>query len=228
MLRKLFAVLVVGGIGLAALGWARADRGLTVTLEWGSPEFQSIGAITFGPENILFFGDTHGAAVFAVDVADGKVDHGSDPVNVDGIDKKIAGMLGTTPSEITIHDLAVHPASQNVYLSVSRGSDALLMRVTKSGKVEEVSLRQVKFSKAEISDAPATDAMVRRRPARTYTVTDLAYLNGEVYVAGLSNEEFASHFRRIPFPFNGSMKYTGGDCVIFQNRLCWNLSPERK
>jgi len=42
---------------------------------------------------------------------------------------------------------------------------------------------------------------ILRRPVRTATVTDMAYVDGFLFVAGLSNEEFSSKLRRIPFPF---------------------------
>ena len=35
-------------------------------------------------------------------------------------------------------------------------------------------------------------------------ITDLAYVDGKVIVAGLSNEEFASTLRSIPFPFQSA------------------------
>src|SRR5256885_1274689 len=41
------------------------------------------------------------------------------------------------------------------------------------------------------------------RPGRSNAVTDMAYIDGMVLVAGLSNEEFASTLRRIPSPFDG-------------------------
>ncbi len=196
----------------ALLAWLLPDSDLTSTLEYGTPEMKSVGALAFGPENILFIGDTHGAAVFAVDVADGSRDRGTDPIQLEGVDRRIAQLLGTSPDGITIHDMAVHPTSQNVYMSVSRGSGAdavpLLMRATKAGHVEQVTLENIRFSKAEITNAPDMDAVVRRAPARTFTVTDLTYVDGQVYVAGLSNEDFASNLRRIPFPFNGDMNAT--------------------
>ncbi len=37
------------------------------------------------------------------------------------------------------------------------------------------------------------------------TITDMEYVNGNVIVAGLSNEEWASALRSIPFPFNGAV-----------------------
>ena len=60
------------------------------------------------------------------------------------------------------------------------------------GFVEEVEIRGHKLRFA-------------RSPARTATVTDLAYVDGMLVVAGMSNEEFSSHLRRIPFPFTGSV-----------------------
>ncbi len=38
---------------------------------------------------------------------------------------------------------------------------------------------------------------------RSSTITDLAWIDGTLLVAGASNEEFASTLRRIPFPFTG-------------------------
>jgi hypothetical protein len=39
------------------------------------------------------------------------------------------------------------------------------------------------------------------RPQRMEAITDLAYLDGELYIAGLSNEEFSSKLRKVAFPF---------------------------
>ena len=36
--------------------------------------------------------------------------------------------------------------------------------------------------------------------ARTQTITDIAFVNGNVIVAGLSNEEWSSALRSIPYP----------------------------
>ncbi len=46
---------------------------------------------------------------------------------------------------------------------------------------------------------------ILKRPIRMATVTDLAYVEGALLVAGLSNEEFASKLRRIPFPFGSDV-----------------------
>jgi hypothetical protein len=44
-------------------------------------------------------------------------------------------------------------------------------------------------------------------------ITDLAYIDGTVVIAGLSNEEFASNLRAIPYPFNDVNK--GANVEIF-------------
>ena len=42
--------------------------------------------------------------------------------------------------------------------------------------------------------------------ARTQTITDIAFVNGNVIVAGLSNEEWSSALRSIPYPFTQAAK----------------------
>jgi hypothetical protein len=163
-------------------------------------------------------GDSESATVFALDVEDAGMASDNEPLTLDQIDLKIAARLGTTVDGIMIHDMAVHPASQQVYFSVTRGQGAeampVLVRVAKSGEIEEVKLDAIRFSRASISNAPAADATDNRgRSLRTNTITDLAYADGQVYVAGLSNEEFASNFRRLDFPFEGSM--TASSLEIF-------------
>lgn len=55
-------------------------------------------------------------------------------------------------------------------------------------------------------DVPTMQTRLRvaRSPLRTVTVTDLAFVDGVLLVAGASNEEFVSTLRRIPYPFTGA------------------------
>lgn len=76
------------------------------------------------------------------------------------------------------------------------------MRATGSDKVELVSLDRVRNSIAPLPAAPTTDAKTSwGQPQWTLAVTDLSFVDGELWVAGLSNEQFASALRRVPFPF---------------------------
>ena len=87
----------------------------------GKPDFQSMGSLAFGPEGILFIGDSQGGSIFAIELNDKTKNAGADKLEVEDIEEKIAAMLGTRARDISIHDLAVNPLSQNAYLSLSRG-----------------------------------------------------------------------------------------------------------
>jgi len=202
-----------------------SDYGLRV----GTAELRSAGPITFGPDGILFLADNVAATVFAVDVADTALDPGSAPFDLADVNVRVASYLGCDPDDVVIRDVAVHPGSHHVYLSVQRGrgdaAQAVLVRIDHlDGSVVDVPLADVPVAETVIADAPADDderlditlplggegdelevrgrkIRILRRPIRTSTVTDMAYVDGSLLVAGLSNEEFCSKLRRIPFPF---------------------------
>jgi hypothetical protein len=135
-----------------------------------------------------------------------------------------------------IRDFAVHPESHAVYLSVMRGlgddSIPVLIRAAGDATLSELELENIRYSQTAIEDAPATDdpresgytlrdddargeplfvtetfaLRVERGSLRTSTITDLEFVDGELLVAGASNEEFSSTLRRIPFPFRGESR----------------------
>ncbi len=195
--KKIRTVLFV--LTTATLGMAEPMD--TTSFTPGKAALQSAGALAFGPDGVLFVGDTSGAAIYALDTGDKTMKPGA--VNIGNINQKIAALLGTTPDQIQINDVAVNPASHRVYLSVARGRGpgalALILRTDASGTVEEVPLDNIRHASVNLANMPSADAP---RNGRRDAITDLAYLDGKVYVAGLSNEEFASKLRAIPFPFN--------------------------
>lgn len=199
MLRRIaLATLLATGLFAAA---ANAD--LTEGLKQGNPDLKSIGPIAFGPDGVLFIGDPQGAALFAIDSGDRTAGTPA-ALKVEKIDDKVAALLGTDVKQIRINDLAVNPISGKVYLSVSRGKgpdgQPALLRLDSAGKLADVSLKDVKFSKTTIPNASDK--------ARLESITGLAFVKGKVYVAGLSNEQFASTLRAIPFPFSTADKGT--------------------
>jgi hypothetical protein len=181
----------------------------TSNLQTGKAELKSAGSLAFGPDGVLFVGDTAGAAIWALDVQDNKMGKGASSIEIKGIGDKIAAMLGTAPDQILINDTAVNPASKNVYISVSRGRgpDAVpvILRVDAAGKMSEVALDNIAHSSVKFSDAPAPAANGRQ----VETITSIAYVDGNVIVAGLSNEAFSSTLRSIPFPFTSAGKGAG-------------------
>lgn len=171
-------------------------------------EFKSMGPISFGPEGILFVADTKGAAIVALGLTDTSSTGDAKAFKIEGIAQKVAALLGTTEDQILINDMAINPSSRAAYLAVSRGrgpeAAPVLIRADATGKLEAVSLDKVKHSRAELPDAP-TDGVVgegrRQSNPRQESITDIAFLEDRLLVAGLSNEEFASTLRAIPFPF---------------------------
>jgi hypothetical protein len=197
-------------LGALVLGLAApvVHAGLTTGMKEGKPDFKAMNQLAFGPEGVLFIADTKAAAVYAVATGDTTPAKDSATIKAEGINQKIAALVGTSADEIVIEDLAVNPISRQAYLAVSRGKgpDAipLLVRVKADGQPELVAMDKVTFSRAELPD-PAADvapaAGTRGQNRRLEAITDIAYANGKLLVAGLSNEEFASTLRAIPVPF---------------------------
>jgi len=209
MLRRLTLIRVAVGLSLTAalaltVAAARKPTGLAADLRSGKAQLKSAGALAFGPDGVLFVGDSIGGQVVALDTNDRTAPGSTVKVNVQGVDVKIAALVGVTPDQIMINDLKVNPISKNVYLSASRGRgpDAmpLIVRVNSSGDVSLLSLDNIPHNSVSLTDAPAADSSARRNP-RMMTITDMNYVNGNVMVAGLSNEEWSSALRSIPFPF---------------------------
>jgi hypothetical protein len=195
----------------ALVAWVRPDPEAAFGMRRGAPDVKSLGVMAFGPQNTLFIGDSEGAQILAVEIEDMRTPAG--PIDVAGIDTKIAQALGITTADLLIHDMAVHPVSHSVYLTVTRGrgegAQPALLRVTGDAArpIEVVSLDNVRHSMAPIPNAPVPNPGARRNP-RTFTVTDLAFADDQLWVAGLSNEEFSSAFRRMSWPFAGNVQTT--------------------
>jgi hypothetical protein len=203
-IRHLGTALVALGVLASALQAANWTEGM----KEGKPEFKSMGPLAFGPEGILLVADTKAASLLAVATGDTAPAKEFKSLKVEGVDRKIAGLLGTRADQILINDMVVNPISRSAYLAVSRGRgpDAVpvLLRVTAGGELEAVSLDNVKFSRGQLPDAPVdgvTGEGNRQSNPRQESITDIAFLEDRVLIAGLSNEEFASTLRAIPFPF---------------------------
>jgi hypothetical protein len=166
---------------------------------------KSASALAFAPNGVLLVGDGLGAAVYAYETGDlGPAS--SAPIQIDDLTGKIAALLGTTSDQIRVPDIAVNPASGAVYMAVARGAgadaDHLVLKAGPGGELTELDLQTTPHTSVSLADQPDADKVDRRGNAlRTDTITDLGYAGGKVIVAGLSNEEFASTLRAIPYPF---------------------------
>ena len=190
-----------------------AQSGDTATLERARTQgahLKSASAIAFAPGGVLLVGDGLGGAIYAFETGD-TAPTGTGPLQIDDLTGKIAALLGTTADQIRVPDIAVNPDSGNVYLAVARGAGAdaetLILKADRSGRITEMDQDATPHTSVALVDQPDADKVDRRGNAlRTDTITDLGYAGGKVIVAGLSNEEFASTLRAIPYPFSGAAK----------------------
>ncbi len=189
-MRKTF-IRIAAGICAAAIVVFTIGAQSTDNMTAGKVELKSAGALTFGPSGILFVGDSVGGTVVALDTSDRTAGAAGSKINVEGVDVKIAALVGVDPAQIMINDVKVNPVSKNAWLSVSRGKGAdampLIVRVDAAGKVTVLSLDNIRHASVTLVDAPASVTTGRQNP-RMMTVTDMSFINGNLLVAGLSNE----------------------------------------
>ncbi len=208
-MKKIFYFTAVCGVALIAIS-ANNSKNDTLTKDFifGNPEIAAINQLGFGPEGILFLGDSKNAAIYALDLNDTESKASAGEIQIGDFDVKVASALGTTTDQIKINDMAVNPLSKKVYFAVT-GMDGTPILLSLNGDaVENIPLDQLKYSKIELTDAVAKDAKDRRdRPMRVWAISDLQYHNGHVLVSGLSNKEFGSTFRSIPFPFKDTQDF---------------------
>jgi len=191
------------------------------------------GALTFAPDGTLFVGDNVSSAVFAYKADQAqpeRLDPNAPPLEVDSVDKRIASIVHSAIGRVEINGMAVHPTSREIYLSVSRHSSGgvapAIVKVSPTGNINEFNLNSPARSEFRIKDAPTPDQHFADRagqwpvpspeqyhekattPMRSMTIVDMKFHNGELYIAGISNEEFASTLRRVPYPFTDKISET--------------------
>jgi hypothetical protein len=193
-------------------GSTPASPAPAVEMTSGKVQLQSAGPLAFGPDGVLFVGDTVGASIVAIDTEDKTPASGSPKFDIKGVNAKIGSLLGTSADQIMINDVKVNPVSKNAYISVSRGrgpdAPGVIVKVDGSGNMTALPLDNVKHASVSLVDAPKNGASTGffGGNARTQTITDIAFVNGNVIVAGLSNEEWSSALRSIPYPFTQAAK----------------------
>ncbi|MCC9604924.1 hypothetical protein LOC68_25550 [Blastopirellula sp. JC732] len=173
-------------------------------LKKGTPEIKSAGPLAFAPDGVLLVGDPKSAAVFAI--ATGEKPGAPEKVKFEiaSLREKLAKVLGGSPADLNIADLAVNPETGTVYLSVASGGKPALVKIDADQNITSIALKDVPFAQVELSDAPADELSGegrRRRNLRNESITDIAYADGQVIVTGLAAGEGASAVRSVPFPF---------------------------
>ncbi len=203
MRRSLLALTL--GLLACSPAYAADIYGLTP----GTPDLKSAGPMSFGPDGILFIGDPMGASVFAIQTGEKKGSASKAKHELEGVRAAIKDVL---KADVQINDMAANPETGTVYILVTaRGKGPALVKVNGSD-IQEVSLKNIPFAKKELSNAP-DDAVVgqgrRRRNLRGESITDLAFVDGEVIVSGLRKGKSSSGVTSMVFPFNKADKGAG-------------------
>jgi hypothetical protein len=217
--RDFLKLAAASTVGLSLAGQVISTSVQAASGRGVSGPLRSAGALTFGPDNVLFVGDIRGAAIHAFALRSGDVTSQTDVELgnfhnfegrdlVRGVDQKLAAMFGTTYDQIVINDMAVHQPSQQVFISVERGrSSNSLPAIVKvnHGKLEVLELEKIPHSQIGIPNEPDPKAMLEFDTQRSFAITDVKYYGGEVFATGVSNQRFASTLHRIPYPFQDKL-----------------------
>ena len=158
----------------------------------GDLGFKSIGRLAFGPDGLLLLSDPQGAAVLAINTSD------TGPVvklgqKIDTIEIVLAKALSIEPDALTIVDMAVNPASGNIYFSLATkpGNKPILVTIDGKGTVNHPQLETMEYVRMTL---PVGEN------AKLHNVTDLAWADYSVVVAGQSSEELSNKIYQLPIP----------------------------
>lgn len=220
MARIYFKLVLIALVALATTG---SPSAVSSTASSGSsPTFKHIGKLAFGPDGVLFAADGQEVSITALQLARQMAGGVPGTKDISAIDGKIAALLGVDVKNLLITDMVVNPKTRNTYISVMRGqgpsATPALLRVDGAGKIDVISFDQVRYSRIGVPNPPPAETPLvlgdRRIPVANYpdridpkglmgvqTITHMAFIDGKLYVSGLSNEEFASKMRVIPYPF---------------------------
>ena len=186
------------------------------------PHLQSAGALSFGPNNVLFVGDSKGGFVHAFELGARDIDSQAgvalgNAQTFEGVDllsdigAKAARLLNVNDDDIRINDMVVHKPSKQVFLSVHRGHGPdtvpVILKVN-NGQLERLSLENIKHSLASVGPVPVHETLEFGQPQNMLAITDIDYWEGEIFVSGVSNEEFGLEVRRMAYPFDSRISTT--------------------
>jgi hypothetical protein len=208
----LAAALLLGGAGSVHAGTPALD-------------IKFAGALEFKEDGTLFVGDNYSGAIYAFKVPAARTEGKVTPTSLANIDAKIAELLGVGVGAIEINDMAVHPVSQEIFISTTRmgsfASQPAIVRVSQGAQLSVLDMAALDFQKQALTAFPKADAAFKVRGAgpnpplprdiakgevsiSSLAIMDIEYHRGQLFVAGVAHDNFLSSLRRIPYPFNGT------------------------
>src|SRR5262245_13335772 len=176
---------------------------LVVTSNASAADIKSISRLAAGPENVLFVADWKSARVHAITLPRAPQKPAGEAFNILDLEEVLSAQVGG--AKVTVEDMVVRPGTTEVYIAVSYGAAKApaLIVMASDHKARRVYLKAAKSTSIELRDAPTSEYKFwRDTPERSFTVTDMKWRDGELFIAGLSNQDFASTLRRIKYPFD--------------------------
>lgn len=183
------------------------------------------GALEFADDGTLFVGDNYNGAIYAFEMPANPGPEQIMPSSIANIDAKIAELLGVGAQSIELNDMASHPVSHDLFISVTRiggsASQPALIQVTPDQQVSLVDLAAFDFTKQTLAEFPESETTFKPRgqgplpplprdvakgsiPLSSLAIMDMEYYEGELFVAGVAHDNFLSSLRRMAYPFDGS------------------------
>ncbi|WP_266182124.1 hypothetical protein [Dyella humicola] len=166
-------------------------------------DVKSISRLAAGPDNILFVADWKAAEVHAIELPPAAQQPAGTTFNVLDLETLLSQQVGG--ARVAVEDMVVRPGTAQVFVAISYGPEKTpaLFIVTSDKKAHKVDLKAARSTSVALRDAPAADEKFWKKfPERSFTVTDMKWHDGELFVAGLSNQDFASTLRRVRYPFD--------------------------
>ena len=191
-------------------------------------DIRSISRLAAGPGNVLFVADWKTAHVHAITLPEAAQKPPGTAFNILDLEALLSKQVGG--ARITVEDMVARPGTAEVYVAVSYSAakTPALFVVTGDQKARRLDLKAAKSTSVALRDAPTTDyEFWKETPERSFTVTDMKWRDGELFVAGLSNQEFASTLRRVKYPFDSQQSITSVEIYHTGHNLIETRAPIR-
>ena len=211
---RLFITAFIAGIALAANASAA--------------DIKSVSRLAVGPGNVLFLADWKDAKVHALTLPDAPARPAGTAFNILDLEPLLSAQVGG--AKVTVEDMVARPGTAEVYIAVSygRAKAPALIRVTSDRHARRLDLKQAKTTSVALRDAPSASGVIwRDLPERSFTVTDMKWRDGELFIAGLSNQDFSSSLRRVKYPFDAKQTMASIEIYHTGHNLVETRAPIR-
>ena len=201
---------------------------LSAAVNASAAEIKSISRLAVGPGNVLFVADWKAGRVHAITLPEAPQRPTGTAFNILDLDTLLSKQVGG--ARVTVEDMVARPGTAEVYVAISYGAakTPALIAITNDRKARRVDLKAAKSTSIELRDAPTSNYKFwNEMPQRSFTVTDMKWRDGEIFIAGLSNQDFASTLRRVNYPFDGQQSTTSVEIYHTGHNLVETRAPIR-